>query len=420
MEFMCDNLPRDYKMDCDGVTPEVVCNCCVGCTIVSDEECAEDEELASINISSGNYDDSFSWQLYEEIVNEFGWLVDSLIAAGGEYEANEEIIFQLCLSYPGNYHFSTQSNATADSGASIDASIGGIEFSVGSQEMLTFVLTENGFAEISIVTPSPTPTSGIFEYGLGDYTDDTGQAAGPSGSAGSSDDDLPMASIYREGPCFPFEMKLRTDSFGDETSWDIVNTLNGETVRSFSGGYYKSNATYDEYDCLDSDGCYTFTIYDDWSDGICCESGNGWFNLSANDRFIYQGGDFKSSDTVVIGGSCSSNVSVDGTCPENESPINVTILTDENSWEMTWEVYDKVTGQIFCLNSDVAVEISLQETYKCIPNNRCLAFAIYDSGGNGFNETSGGFFEVSFGGQLVASGSGDFGYQDVTYFGTCS
>eukprot|EP00804_Cyclotella_cryptica_P025181 CCRYP_016975-RA/>CCRYP_016975-RA protein AED:0.06 eAED:0.06 QI:150/1/1/1/1/1/3/558/994 len=409
IDFMCNNLPYDYKIDCDGISPEVICTCCIGCTIVGDDECDANEELALVTISSGNVDDSFSWQLYEITTDEF----KSLIAAGGEYDSREQIYFQLCLSYPGKYYFVTQSNSTIDTGAGIDVSIGESDVSVGPQDELAFLLHHDGSLEVVLTTPSPTPSNTYLFL-----SDDSNPAASASESLGGArPGESSTADYFTSGSCFSITMQLKTDYFGDESSWEIVNVLNGAVVASAPQGYYQSNSTYYEYQCLSSDGCYNFTIFDQWSDGICCESGSGWFNLSVNDRFLYQGGNFEASDTVVIGGSCALDVPISGACQDYESPINVTILTDKPSWEMSWEVFDGITGQIYFL-SDVMEENSLQTTTKCIPKSNCIAFAIYDLAGDGFNETSGGFIKVTYDGDLVAMGSGNFGFQNVSYFGT--
>ena len=377
-------------MDCDGRDPEVICTCCVGCTIVGEDVCSENAELASITVSPGIYDDAFSWKLYQENLDEFGWPVDQLIAAGGEYEANTKISFQLCFSYPGKYSILTQSNVT-DSGAGIVMSISESNINVGPQEFVTFTISKDASVETIVETLSPTPSA---TYALGYpplyYADDYTAEASLS---------------YVAGSCFDFTLNLQTDSFGDETSWDIVDVNDGTVVRSVENGYYQGNSSTYEYECLDSNGCYTFTIYDEWSDGICCENGNGWFDVVVNGRFLYRGGDFQASDSVDIGGSCASNTSKSGACSNDELPINVT-----SEWGMPWEVYDNTTGQIYCLNShDAPEENYLQTTYKCIPNDRCMAFHTND-------DTNNSFLEVSYNGELVVS-SGDSGYQGVTYFG---
>ena len=46
-------------------------------------------------------------------------------------------------------------------------------------------------------------------------------------------------------------------------------------------------------------GCYRFTIYDSYGDGICCSYGNGSYDLFDDDGIlIANGGDFGSSEFV--------------------------------------------------------------------------------------------------------------------------
>jgi lysyl endopeptidase len=82
---------------------------------------------------------------------------------------------------------------------------------------------------------------------------------------------------------------LTTDDFGDETSWELTNE-DGDVVESGSG--YNSNQEYEETFEL-ATGCYTFTIFDGYSDGICCEFGNGSYQLSLEDgTVVVSGGSF--------------------------------------------------------------------------------------------------------------------------------
>jgi hypothetical protein len=63
-----------------------------------------------------------------------------------------------------------------------------------------------------------------------------------------------------------FSFHITTDSFGEETSWELVN-LQGQSVTS--GEYYTSDKVYDTRTCIPDD-CYTLTIYDTYGDGMCC------------------------------------------------------------------------------------------------------------------------------------------------------
>ena len=76
-------------------------------------------------------------------------------------------------------------------------------------------------------------------------------------------------------------LKITTDGFPEETTWDLVNHL-GETVMK-GGPYTEAKTTIEELFCVNSHNCYTFTIYDSSGDGICCEAGVG--------RYVMEDGD---------------------------------------------------------------------------------------------------------------------------------
>jgi len=65
---------------------------------------------------------------------------------------------------------------------------------------------------------------------------------------------------------------LNTDNYGDETSWD-VRDANNNVVYSAPVNTYGDATTYTIDMCLANDQCYTFTIYDAYGDGICCNYG---------------------------------------------------------------------------------------------------------------------------------------------------
>jgi hypothetical protein len=71
---------------------------------------------------------------------------------------------------------------------------------------------------------------------------------------------------------------LELDRFGTETTWSI-ETQDGFTA--FTGGPYVNSPdgyTVDEHVCLTHD-CYVFTINDAVGDGICCDYGEGAFQI---------------------------------------------------------------------------------------------------------------------------------------------
>jgi hypothetical protein len=87
------------------------------------------------------------------------------------------------------------------------------------------------------------------------------------------------------------------DNFSDETTWE-VKTSSGSTVAS-GGPYDDDNGTVTENISLPNDDCYTFTIFDEYGDGICCDYGDGSYLLETdNGEEIVAGGAFEDSEST--------------------------------------------------------------------------------------------------------------------------
>ncbi len=139
------------------------------------------------------------------------------------------------------------------------------------------------------------------------------------------------------------------DDYADETSWDLVNTLTSETVASGSG-YDGSVPTITEDICVSSDQCYTFTIYDAYGDGICCDYGSGSYEVLYNGTSLATGGDFGSEEaTMGIGTGCPTNdVALQS--------INTPLYANPGSIDITGTIYnlgsDPVTSYDVVYNID--------------------------------------------------------------------
>jgi hypothetical protein len=98
---------------------------------------------------------------------------------------------------------------------------------------------------------------------------------------------------------------LNLDDYADETTWDLVEDGGGVIA---SGGPYDNfeNTQVEEEICVATGECYTFTIYDDFGDGICCYTGtqnpnyqDGSYSLGdANGISINTGSEFEFDESV--------------------------------------------------------------------------------------------------------------------------
>lgn len=72
-------------------------------------------------------------------------------------------------------------------------------------------------------------------------------------------------------------LELETDFYPGETTWEIEDE-GGHVI--YAGGPYEDQVTLIiEELCLDPEACYTFTIFDAYGDGICCNYGIGSYAL---------------------------------------------------------------------------------------------------------------------------------------------
>ncbi len=117
-----------------------------------------------------------------------------------------------------------------------------------------------------------------------------------------------IAQRYQHYGCSDeYNLVIQFDQYPGETSWVVLDAT-GNTMKQ--GGPYTGFAPHSQASipiCLPP-GCYTFVMLDAYGDGICCESGNGWFNLySAQGNSLLSGGDF-------------NNLSYGLFCPDQNTP----------------------------------------------------------------------------------------------------
>lgn len=98
---------------------------------------------------------------------------------------------------------------------------------------------------------------------------------------------------------------LQRDRFGSETKWFLKN--NAGTIIAQGGPYSNSStlpALITQTWNLTANTCYTFTIYDDYQDGICCGGGgNGFARIKSQDGLttIFEATNFGASASKSFG-----------------------------------------------------------------------------------------------------------------------
>lgn len=85
------------------------------------------------------------------------------------------------------------------------------------------------------------------------------------------------------------KLRIKLDNYGSETSWELINNDNGNTVST--GGPYADGqgGTIKSKTWNLPNGFYTIYIDDSYGDGICCDYGNGFAKiLNENNQIIAQ------------------------------------------------------------------------------------------------------------------------------------
>lgn len=80
-----------------------------------------------------------------------------------------------------------------------------------------------------------------------------------------------------------------TDNYPMEVGWEIRDDTNDEVAWVTTGTYEYANYFYEDEVYLEKGKTYTFEIYDEACDGLCCGYGYGWYNVMTS---VWTGGFF--------------------------------------------------------------------------------------------------------------------------------
>ncbi len=221
------------------------------------------------------------------------------------------------------------------------------------------------------------------------------------------------------GTCKEVTLTIYLDLFGSENSWEITDE--GGKVIGEGGPYMNKTPgkkvvkTY----CL-PEGCYDFDLFDAYGDGLCCEYGNGSFNLvdadgnvlatdgsfgyETNVRFCIEnsspgGGDSGDNGCIVIDFEKYAPKSYGGSQDRGELAVtddNKGLYIENNAWkgiDLTYEITEntkiefefastrkgEIHGIGFDRDNGISSSLTFQlagtqrwgiQTYKNYPDNK--------------------------------------------------
>lgn len=180
-------------------------------------------------------------------------------------------------------------------------------------------------------------------------------------------------------------LNLLTDNFSEETTWEFKDETG--TVL-YSGGPYNGssndNTLFTESFDVQQGRCYTFTIYDTENDGICCNYGEGSYELTTDDGVvIYEGGEFGSQESTVI--STTPREEIEDPNAKIRIYPNPTIthffidLVDEDKLPKNYQIFD-IAGQLI-------IEVDVKSDQDLTVNTRYLTKGVYFLRLNGVGNT---------------------------------
>jgi hypothetical protein len=222
------------------------------------------------------------------------------------------------------------------------------------------------------------------------------------------DEHCPAFDCPQPCPEDTLEIRIHTDNWPQETSWELYEQGGGliasEDMLQFGTTLYEWRV------CIEATKCYDFTIHDEYGDGICCDYGDGWYELVLNGTVVGYGGQFGYSEVTQLGSSCAAP------CPDET--VEIVIFTDDYPTETTWELFE-VAG-IPITGGPLHQPGTLYRRTLCVDSAKCFDFTIFDAGGDGICCAYGtGWYEVYYGGELMCSG-GEFGESEVcSAIGNC-
>lgn len=159
------------------------------------------------------------------------------------------------------------------------------------------------------------------------YTGCTEEKGYPDGRPPMRDDASKNATDVSEdddaggGECGEFKVVIVADDWPAEITWDVTNNTGGIVILGTNDNMTSGSAA--EYtQCISKKECYQFTIHDAGGDGICCDHGEGSYEVYFDGKQLKSGGAYYDDETTEFG-MCGESVAPaenDLTSPPSAAP----------------------------------------------------------------------------------------------------
>jgi hypothetical protein len=212
------------------------------------------------------------------------------------------------------------------------------------------------------------------------------------------------------------KVEISTDWAPWDTSWDIRDA-DGNYIAGRNNFQFPL-ASYIDWVCLpETETCggtdYIFKIYDSYyANGICCEEGFGYYEVTIDDKIYAEGGRFTNAAATSL---C--------TCPTGTIEAKVEVLTDYFQDQTSWDIKDANDIVVASRGSFDRIHNYYTDTACLVETETCFGgtdytFTIYDSYGDGLCCDGGyhvenGHYRVLIEGETYAEG-GNFDFSEST------
>ena len=148
--------------------------------------------------------------------------------------------------------------------------LGANDFVAGNAEALTVQMIVNGEVVLASDWSGSLATYQSVDFTLGTYVfaGATDFTIAILASDENTDNDELSVSVDTSVPATTeWEVQLNTDSYGNETGWELRNSL-GALINLANPGTYQGETTYEFTLSLPATDCYTFVLTDTYGDGM--------------------------------------------------------------------------------------------------------------------------------------------------------